>query len=143
MASADVVDPERLLARLERARTEIEQLRGQAALGADALMTDPLQLDAAKYRLIVAVEACIDAAEHVIASERLRRPTSFSDAFTVLAEAGLLTEPTAAAARLMAGMRNVLVHGYAVVEDDRVVDAILHRLHELDRLRAELAAVAV
>lgn len=90
----------------------------------------------------MAVEACIDAAEHVIASERLRRPTSFGDAFTVLAEAGMLTPTTAAAARLMAGFRNVLVHGYAVVDDDRVVDVILHRLDELDRLRAELAALA-
>lgn len=137
-----MVDPERLLARLDRAKHELDQLRGQAALGADAIRHDALQLDAAKYRLVVAVEACIDAAEHVIASEGLRRPVSFADAFTVLAEAGLLTEPTAGNARLMAGFRNVLVHGYALVDDDRVVDVVVNRLDDLDRLRHELAALA-
>ncbi len=43
----------------------------------------------------------------------------------------------------MAKFRNVLVHGYAVVDDGRVVEIILERLDDLDRLRAELAAVAL
>lgn len=86
-----MVDAERLLARVERARQEVALLRDQARLGRQALLDDRRELDAAKYRLVVALETCIDAAEHVIASERLRRPVSFADAFTVLEEVGRLT----------------------------------------------------
>ncbi len=137
-----MVDPERLLARLDRAGAELQRLRSQAELGREALRGDVTQLDAAKYRLVVALEACIDAAQHVVASEGLRRPSSFADAFSVLADAGLLTPDTTANARRMAGFRNVLVHGYAHVDDDLVVEAVLNRLNDLEQLRAELAALA-
>ncbi len=50
-----VVDPERLLARLERAGQELRRLRTQAALGRDVLRGDVTQLDASKYRLVVAI----------------------------------------------------------------------------------------
>ncbi len=60
----------------------------------------------------------------------------------MLADAGLLTPGTAATARRMSGFRNVLVHGYAHVDDDLVVDTVLTRLGDLERLRAELAALA-
>ena len=138
-----MVDPERLLARLERMREQTLHLRDQAALGAEALLTDPLQLDAAKYRLVVAVEAAIDAAEHVIASEGLRRPSSYADAFSSLAEAGVLPVPVAETACRMAGMRNLLVHDYAEVDDARVVDVLLLHLDDLDALRRSLAQLAL
>ena len=137
-----MVDPERLLARLQRVGQEVQRLRAQAQLGREALRNDATQLDAAKYRLVVALEACIDAAQHVVASEGLRRPVSFAETFTVLADAGLLAPGTAATARRMAGFRNVLVHGYAHVDDDLVVDAVLTRLDEVEQLRSELAALA-
>ncbi len=138
-----MVDLERLTSLLDRSAAELSLLRSQAPLGRTQLLSDPLHLDAAKYRLVVAIEALVDAAGHIIASEGLRRPISYADAFTVLAEAGFLTGETAVAAQLMARFRNVLVHGYAVVDDGRVVDVILERLDDLDRLRAELAAVAL
>ena len=137
-----MVDPERLLARLDRVGAELQRLRSQAERGREALRGDATQLDAAKYRLVVAIEACLDGAQHVVASEGLRRPSGLADTFVVLGEAGLLTPPTVAAARRMAGFRNVLVHGYAHVNDDLVVDAVLTRLDEVEQLRSELAALA-
>jgi uncharacterized protein YutE (UPF0331/DUF86 family) len=77
-----------------------------------------------------------------VASEGLRRPSGFADTFVVLGEAGLLSAPTVAAARRMAGFRDVLVHGYADVDDDLVVEMVLERLADVDRLRSELAALA-
>lgn len=40
----------------------------------------------------------------------------------------------------MAGFRDVLVHGYADVDDDVVVATVVSRLPDLDALQAELAA---
>ncbi len=59
----------------------------------------------------------------------------------MLADDGLLTSDTAATARRMAGFRNVLVHGYADVDDDLVVEMVLNRLNDLEQLQAELDAL--
>lgn len=40
----------------------------------------------------------------------------------------------------MAGLRNLLVHGYAEVDDERVVAILKDRLDDFDRLRRRLAA---
>ncbi len=49
---------------------------------------------------------------------------------------------TAATARRMVGFRDVLVRGYAHVDDDLVVETVLNRLNDLEQLRTELAALA-
>jgi len=75
-------------------------------------------------------------------SEGLRAPRDYADVFTVLAEAGLLAAPTASELRDTARFRNLLVHGYATVDDERVVEILKTRLDDLDRFRAALAAAA-
>lgn len=99
----------------------------------DADITDDTDaLPAAKYRLVVAIEAAIDIADHVIASEGLRPSTSFADSFRSLAEAGLLESGLARALEDAAKLRNLLVHQYADVDDTRVVEIIRTRLADLD-----------
>ncbi|MGH8929707.1 MAG: HepT-like ribonuclease domain-containing protein [Egibacteraceae bacterium] len=41
-----------------------------------------------------------------------------------------------------ARFRNLLVHSYAEVDDERVVNILMTKLKDLDRLRAALAATA-
>lgn len=90
-----MVDIGRLRAVLDRLGAEIGHLRRLAALSDDELHADPERLPGVKYRLQVAVEACIDAAEHVIASEGMRAPESFADPFAVLGENAVLDDDLA------------------------------------------------
>lgn len=83
-----------------------------------------------KYTFQTAIEACIDAAHHVIAAEGLQVAPSNADAFRTLAAAGLLDRELADSMAGAVGFRNVLVHGYADVRDDLVV-ANLERLDDL------------
>jgi len=71
------------------------------------------------------MEVCIDVCRHLVSRNRLRAPSSFADAFTVLAEGGVIDAALAVGLADMAKFRNLLVHGYARV-DDRQVMAILH-----------------
>ncbi|MBW3663408.1 MAG: DUF86 domain-containing protein [Actinobacteria bacterium] len=101
---------------------------------------DPNALPAAKYRLIVAIEAATDAAEHVIASEELRPATSFADSFRSLEEGGWLGSDLAAHLSDTARFRNLLVHQYADIDDGRVLSIIRDRLADLETFAEELAA---
>jgi uncharacterized protein YutE (UPF0331/DUF86 family) len=71
-------------------------------------------------------------ADHVIASEGLPQPTSFADSFVALAEAGWLAPDLARSLADAARFRNLLVHQYADVDDERVVDVLRSRLDDLD-----------
>jgi uncharacterized protein YutE (UPF0331/DUF86 family) len=134
-----MVDAERLLAVLARitARLHIlERYRGQDRAG---LLDDEVRLGHLKYTFQTAIEACLDAAHHVVADGGLGVPASNAEVFRMLARAGLLGDELAAVMAGAAGFRNVLVHDYAEVDDARVVDNLAY----LEHLRGFVAAMTV
>lgn len=137
-----MVDAGRLRAVLDRLGAEIVHLRRLGSLSDDELQADPERMPGVKYRLQVAVEACIDAAEHVIASEGMRAPESFADAFAVLGENGVLDPGRARSLADAARFRNLLVHQYADVDDRRVREILRNRVNDLEWFRRALAAAA-
>jgi uncharacterized protein YutE (UPF0331/DUF86 family) len=138
-----MVDPIRLQTLLDRLGHEIAALRRLSGRSEAELLADDDLLAAVKYRFIIAIEACIDAARHIAASEGLRAPRDYADGFAVLAESGLLATETAATLRATARFRNLLVHGYAQVDDQIVVTILKTRLDDLDAFRAEAARLAL
>jgi len=137
-----MVDPGRLRALLDRLGEETGHLRRLAA-GDPATLADPDVLAAVKYRFVVAIETCIDAGQHVISSEELRAPTDYADVFAVLGEARFLPAGVVPVLQDMARFRNLLVHGYLSVDDERVAEILRSRLGDLDAFRAELARTAL
>ena len=137
-----MVDELRVRQMLDRLGVEIDALRRLARLDAGELLRDDDLLAAVKYRFIVAIEVCIDVGRHVVASEGLRAPLDYADAFAVLADAGLLDPAIAAELRDTARFRNLLVHGYAKVDDTRVVEILRDRVDDLAAFRTALARAA-
>lgn len=137
-----MVDPLRLRTLLERLDGEIADLRRLAGLDADAVLTDRDRLKSVKYGFVVAIEICIDVGNHIIASEGYRAPRDYGDVFAVLAEHGHIDESEVPTYTAMAGFRNLLVHGYAVVDDARVIDILHSRVDDLSSFRAAMAAMA-
>jgi uncharacterized protein YutE (UPF0331/DUF86 family) len=83
--------------------------------------------------LQMAIELCVDVANHVIADHGLRVPATYAEAFDVLAEAGMLPGPERDAMVRMVGFRNVIVHEYARVDADIVVRILRTHLGDLTR----------
>ena len=134
-----MVDPERVVAVLERLEDERKQLGELAKTSPQELLSDRVRLSAVKYGFVVAIEACIDVANHIIASENLRAPEGYADAFTVLADAALLPSELAENMRAMVGFQNLLIHVYAKVDEARVLDILRTRLDDLRRFAMEIA----
>lgn len=135
-----MVDPGRLRRLLDRLGDELAALRRLAQREPAELLADPDLVAGIKYRFIVAIEVCVDVGEHIIASEQLRAPESFADVFAVLAEAGWLPPERLEALQAMARFRNLLVHQYAEVDDQRVISILRERLDDLAAARQALAA---
>lgn len=70
--------------------------------------------------LQTAIEACLDIGRHLIAKEGFRYPEDNADVFRILAEEKVIPPELLARLEDMAGFRNVLVHEYADLDDDKV-----------------------
>lgn len=133
-----MVDAERLHRLLRRVSDDLTVLGRYAGADRADLLGDDVRLGHVKYTFVTALEACIDAAQHVCASEGLGPPETNADAFRVLARHGLIDAGLGDRLAAAVGFRNVLVHGYAEVDDGLVV-ANLDRLADLHGLVDALA----
>lgn len=114
----------------------LTQLRHLAMFRREELAGDPVKLGAAKYYLQIAIESCIDAANHIIARRGFRAPESYADSFTVLAENGVIANDFVPTAHKMVRMRNRLVHLYWEVDADILYDTLQKDLIAFDRFKA-------
>jgi uncharacterized protein YutE (UPF0331/DUF86 family) len=135
-----MVDVERLTRLLTRVRQDVATLRGHAEAERDELPADEVRLAAVKYVFVTLLEGCIDAAQHICASEGYGPPDSNADAMLVLARNDVLSDEVAETMADGVRFRNVLVHLYADVDDGRVV-AHLDQLDEVERYVAELTGL--
>jgi uncharacterized protein YutE (UPF0331/DUF86 family) len=118
-----VVDAERLARLLRRTSDDLERLR---TVDHDVLPGDEVVLDHVKYRFVTAIEAAIDAAQHICATEGWTTPATNADAMRQLQVRDVLDEPTGSGMARAVGFRNVLVHRYAEVDDTLVVGQLDH-----------------
>lgn len=90
--------------------------------------------------LQLAIEVCVDIANHVIADRGLRIPRTYAEAFEVLAGAGLLDAALREAMVRMTHFRNVIVHQYAEVDPAIVVRILREHLDDFARFRNAVLA---
>lgn len=130
-----MVDSERVLRLLAGLIDDVGSL---SRLGARRdLRADGDALAAVKYRFITAFEGVARVAHHIVVSEGWGVPETNADAVRMLATHGVIEESLAASLRAGMGFRNLLVHRYGDVDDDRVV-GFLDRLDDLRRYAAQV-----
>lgn len=114
-------------------------LRERASEDLVALRHDEARLSGTKYRFVTALEAVLDVTHHLLASELWGPAESSADAVRLLARHGVIEADLAERLARATGFRNVLVHGYAEVDDDRVV-AALDDLDDLEMFTVQVRA---
>ena len=93
--------------------------------------TDKVQQRFAEHTLQIAIQAILDVASHIVSDERLGEPRANRELVDLLERHRWLTSDLAATIRRMVGFRNVLVHGYEIVDVAVVQEIVEHRLHDL------------
>jgi uncharacterized protein YutE (UPF0331/DUF86 family) len=115
--------------KLVLAESYVADLRRLARL--DHLDTDLRERRFVEHTLQLAIQACLDAASHLVSSERLGEPQTNRAMFGLLAQAGWIDAAMAETMFRIVGFRNILVHGYASVDLGVVRDVVEHRLDDL------------
>ena len=117
---------------LANRRGYLRVLRELAATPREEFLGSPDKIGNAKYHFVIAIECCIDIANHIIASKNYRFPTDNADSFAVLAEEGVFDRPFRESLGAMARFRNRLVHVYWDVEDRRVSEYLDESLADIE-----------
>lgn len=135
MVDADVV-ARRLLV-LNEALRELE--RPEAA-DAACLARDAVLRAAVERWLQVSIEACLDVANHVIASSGWTPPETGRASFLSLSAHGYLEHDLAMRLGRAVGLRNLLVHDYVSVDLEQLASIVRNDLADLRAFGARAAA---
>ncbi|GAB4117604.1 MAG: type II toxin-antitoxin system toxin [Candidatus Caldatribacteriota bacterium] len=87
------------------------------------------------------IELCVDIANHVIADEKFRVPTNYSDTFKVLEEAQIISKRQYEKMKKMAQFRNIVVHQYDKIDETIVVNILRQNLKDFLQYRDSILKI--
>ena len=134
----DAINPNLVAIKISEVQQSLERLDSITSKGRDVFLTDPNLIDSAKYRLITAIEAAISICNHIIARKFKRVPESYSDCFTILHECSVITAELAERLGNMARFRNMLVHIYWEIDDEKIFDILTSDLVDFENYIKEI-----
>lgn len=121
-----MVDRRRVALLLRRITDELYYLEARSAEDRAVLRADDERLSGLKYRFVTTIEGVVNVAQHLCASEGWGPPKDNADSLRVLARHEVLDAQLADGLAHAVGFRNLLVHQYVDVDDDRVVGYLDH-----------------
>lgn len=135
-----MVDREKIEGLIRRLRQYTGYLQEIVRQDRADFLDDPKSMGSARYYLQVSIETCISMANHIISTEQLRAPRDYRDAFTVLNEAGVLSDDLTQTMRELAGLRNLLVHVYWDVDDETIYEGVQTELGDFEAFIEQVTA---
>lgn len=132
-----MVDRDRVLAKLDELEGYLRELR---MLAPDSLANyqEPVTKRACERLMQISIECVLDVCGLLVAGRRLGLPGDEDDVFRHLESSATLGSSTVANLKRMKGLRNILVHAYAGIEDKIVFDVIKTNLGDLDAFANEV-----
>jgi len=126
--------------RLRLLREYLRDLRAEQDVTFEQYREDKKLRRFVERTLQIAVEACLDIGNHIIAREGFRYPEDNKDIFQVLYEEGLIPKELLPRLIKMAGFRNLMVHEYAKIDDAAVYGILKKRLGDFDEYARAIVA---
>lgn len=103
-----------------RATAWLEQVDEVLSRPPSELAQDSKSRDLAAFYLFLAIQECIDLAAHWVTDEKIPPPEDAASTFDTLAERGLISWENAELMRGATGLRNLIGHGYAELDHERM-----------------------
>lgn len=127
-----MIDQELVEKRIDSIEEKLNYLKKIGKISTEEFLDSYEKIQAAKHTLQESIESCLDIANHLIAAKGLKRSETYSEMFQRLAEDGILNEELADRLSDMARFRNLLVHQYTEIENQRVHEIIKENLDDIE-----------
>ncbi len=128
----------------ERIMTKIDELDSYLS---DLLKITPenfgdfkkIEIKRSSERLLqLSIECVIDICKIIVSNLRLGLPSEENDLFSKMEKEKIISDELAGLLKEMKGFRNILVHEYAVVDDEIVYSFVKNRLDDFRKFRKEI-----
>jgi uncharacterized protein YutE (UPF0331/DUF86 family) len=133
-------DKERVTKLSSECFNALGRLRDLSELSPEDFQADPYKVAAAKYFLVVAIEAAIDMGNHVISLNKLRVPEDYAETFEIIGEAGRFPGKFIEKLKRMARFRNRLVHIYWEVDRAMVYEILREDIKDIEEFVRRFSA---
>lgn len=100
---------------LGRIHNSVDTLRAAEIAGFAGIAADPLRRAGLERLAQIVIQACVDIADQVLATEGIEEPARARDVFPAMSAAGLLDADLARRLAELVGFRNILAHEYLTV----------------------------
>lgn len=125
-----MVDEELVRRQLAQLETTVAKLRDLRGVSAEEMRRSAEKAWAVEHGLQIAIQAVLDIGNHLLAAAGANDLEEYGGIITRLGERGIIPEAFAQRIRPMAGFRNILVHGYAHVDEARVAGILRDHLED-------------
>ena len=112
-----------------------------------ATSLDPKNLDDAMLQDVFvlniqrAVQACIDMAHLMISEKGLKLPTTYKEAFLILAKEKFISDKSASKMGKMCGFRNIAIHDYQSLDIAILKSILINNLKDFEEFYAQVYKV--
>ncbi len=113
----------------------LRKLRSLSKLSEDEFLGHYENVDTAKYNFIVAIEAIIDICNRIISKRKLGFPQDYSDVIKLMSQEGVLEGDLVGRLVEMVKFRNMLVHLYWKIENDRLYQYLRENLGDFEAFK--------
>jgi uncharacterized protein YutE (UPF0331/DUF86 family) len=104
-------------------------------LSKNKFLEQPDKIDATKYNFIVAIEAMIDICNRIISIKKLGYPQDYSEVIKLMGQKRVFGGDLMKRLIEMVKFRNMLVHLYWKIEDDRLYEYLQKNLDDFEAFR--------
>lgn len=134
MSSSELIDSK--ISQIKKYLTILENYQNydKETISRDVTLTGAVE----RYLYLIA-QATIDLAEMTVSRRNLRKPSTFSETFEILTEAGIIDSDLAEKMIKLAGFRNILAHDYTIIDTDIVYDVLTNRLKDIEQFTAQIS----
>jgi uncharacterized protein YutE (UPF0331/DUF86 family) len=135
-----MVDRDLIRRRLALLDVYLDQLAPYRTLDVAAYERDWKTQRIVERTLHLAIETCMDVADHVVADRQLRIPETGAESFEILGDAHIIPPELGRALALMVGFRNILVHDYTRLDPSIVIRVLRNDVRDVERFRDVMIA---
>ncbi|HEX4961247.1 MAG TPA: DUF86 domain-containing protein [Thermoanaerobaculia bacterium] len=115
-----MVKPDVVGKKLARATDWLDDAEEILSRPPEEFLDDTKGRDLASFYLFLAIQECIDLAAHWVADARWGSPDEAGAAFDILADQRAIDRKLAGQLRGAVGLRNLIAHGYSIVDHRRL-----------------------
>jgi uncharacterized protein YutE (UPF0331/DUF86 family) len=132
------LDVQRIIQKLKEVEDNLELIRQSLPTDVEEFKVLKLLKDGIYKRLEFSIQNLIDIFSMIHSFLNLGIPSDLDDIFVKLREKKVFSEEIISLVEEMKGLRNVLIHRYAEIDDDLVFELLTEKIDDFEKIMAVL-----